>query len=65
MNAWPSLKSAAAAADRDRDGMPDDWEKKKGLNADDPSDAAGYKLNTWYTNIEVYINTLSGSVVRS
>ena len=38
--------------------MPDDWEKKNGLNPKDPSDASGYKLDKYYTNIEVYLDSL-------
>jgi hypothetical protein len=42
--------------DADQDGMPDIWEKKYGLNPDDPADAS-YDLNgDGYTNIEKYIN---------
>lgn len=57
LNAWPALRSEAAAVDNDKDGMPDDWEKKNGLNPSDPSDAAGYKLSRNFTNIEVYLNS--------
>lgn len=56
--AWPFLKKMLAPADTDKDGMPDEWEKKQGLNPDDPSDAAKNKLHFHYTNIEVYINGL-------
>lgn len=58
VNAWPTLKSLPAPKDSDNDGMPDDWEKKHGLNPNDPSDASGNKLDKNYTNIEVYINSL-------
>lgn len=58
VNAWPALKSMPAPKDSDSDGMPDDWEKKNGLNPIDASDASSYKLNKLYTNIEVYINSL-------
>jgi pectate lyase len=58
VNAWPALKSTIAPADTDKDGMPNDWEKKNGLDPNDPSDAASYKLSKWYTNIEVYLNSL-------
>ncbi len=58
INAWPSLKSEVAPSDSDKDGMPDEWEKKNGLNVSDPSDAALYKLSKDYTNIEVYLNGL-------
>jgi len=56
--AWPALVSLPAAADRDQDGMPDEWEIQKGLNPADPSDASQVKLAKIYTNIEVYINSL-------
>jgi hypothetical protein len=38
--------------------MPDEWEKKNGLNPHEASDASGYKLSKNYTNIEMYINSL-------
>jgi pectate lyase len=58
INAWPALKSLPAVADTDKDGMPDEWEKRNGLNPGDANDATGYKLHKTYTNIEVYINSL-------
>lgn len=56
--AWPALKSALAPKDADGDGMPDAWETKNKLNPADAGDAAGYKLDKLYTNIEMYINSL-------
>jgi hypothetical protein len=45
--------------DSDNDGIPDDWEKKNGLNPNDASDAAAYAKNkSGYTNIEVYLNSV-------
>ncbi|MEI9806838.1 MAG: pectate lyase [Bacteroidota bacterium] len=61
VNAWPALKSLPAPADTDKDGMPDEWEKKNGLNINDASDAPAYKLDKLYTNIEVYINSLTNA----
>jgi hypothetical protein len=58
VNAWPTLKSLPAPLDTDKDGMPDEWEKKKGLNINDAGDAAAYTLSKQYTNIEVYLNSL-------
>jgi hypothetical protein len=55
---WPELAAAEAQADKDGDGMPDAWEKEKGLNPESPSDAAAYTLSQDYTNIEVYLNSL-------
>ena len=42
--------------DTDKDGMPDKWEKKYGLNPNDASDANGDLSGDGYTNIEKYIN---------
>jgi hypothetical protein len=58
INAWPTLKSLPAPKDSDGDGMPDTWEKKNGLDPDNASDASGLKLHKFYTNIEMYINSL-------
>jgi len=58
VNAWPALRSLPAPADTDRDGMPDEWEKKHKLNPADAGDAAVYSLDKGYTNVEVYINSL-------
>jgi hypothetical protein len=44
--------------DTDRDGMPDDWERKHGLDPNDPSDAAKDATGDGYTNIEKYLNGL-------
>jgi hypothetical protein len=45
-------------ADADRDGMPDEWEKRHGLNANDFSDATADANGDGYTNIEDFINGL-------
>jgi hypothetical protein len=42
--------------DSDGDGLPDDWEKKHGLNPNDPSDAVKDADGDGYTNIEEFIN---------
>jgi len=44
--------------DSDKDGMPDVWEIKHGLNPKDSSDAAKYSFKNAYTNIENYLNSL-------
>jgi hypothetical protein len=51
----PEYKGAPYV-DSDNDGMPDEWEKKYGLNPNDPSDANGDINGDGYTNIEKYIN---------
>jgi hypothetical protein len=58
LSAWPTLNALPAPKDSDSDGMPDEWETKNGLNANDASDASAYKLDKGYTNIEVYINSM-------
>lgn len=44
--------------DSDNDGLPDEWERKHGLNPNDPSDSAKNSGNG-YTWIEVYANELA------
>lgn len=58
LNAWPALQSVPAPADSDKDGMPDDWENKHGLNSSHAADALRYTLSKFYTNVEVYLNDL-------
>lgn len=52
---YPEYKGSPRK-DSDLDGMPDKWEKKYGLNPEDPSDANGDINGDGYTNIEKYIN---------
>ncbi len=54
---WPELKSAAAPSDKDKDGIPDEWETKNGLNPDDASDAAKVPEGG-YSKLEEYLNEL-------
>ena len=53
---WPELKSAPLPVDLDQDGMPDDWEKRNGLNAGDPADGNADADGDGYTNLEEYLN---------
>ena len=52
--------------DSDGDGIPDAWEKAHGLNRRNPRDAAAYTLDPrgWYTNLEVYLNSLVEEIVK-
>lgn len=59
LNAWPTLKSLPAPVDSDKDGIPDDWEKKNGLHPNDAFDTSKISSHKFYTNIEVYINSLA------
>ena len=56
VGAWPEYPAAAAPADGDADGMPDDWETRYGLDAKDPTDAVEDTDGDGYTNIEEYVN---------
>jgi pectin methylesterase-like acyl-CoA thioesterase len=55
---WPLLESKPAPKDSDGDGMPDEWEVAQGLNPNDPTDGRLPTLDSSYTNLEVYLNSL-------
>ena len=59
--------SRPAGFDSDKDGIPDEWEKTNGLNPNDASDALTYSLDKkdYYTNIEVYANSLVENIMKS
>ncbi len=54
---WPQYKTTTAPVDTDGDGMPDDWEKKNGLNNSDASDRNKIDADG-YTMLEKYLNEL-------
>ncbi|MCA1199637.1 pectate lyase [Sphingomonas sp. R647] len=56
---WPVLRSGTAPQDSDGDGMPDAWERKRGL---DPKrdDSAGDRDGNGYSDVEDYLNELAG-----
>lgn len=56
-----------ASFDTDKDGIPDEWEKANGLNPNDASDALTYSLDAkgYYTNIEVYANSLIENIMKA
>ena len=60
--AWPVLHSLPAPVDDDHDGMPNDWELARNLNPDDPSDRNNIGQGG-YTQLEVYLNHLTGEIV--
>lgn len=53
---WPEYRSPAAPADADGDGMPDEWEKRRGLNPALAADGAADRDGDGYTNLEEYLN---------
>jgi hypothetical protein len=52
---FPAIPAGTPYADTDRDGMPDAWEKTRGLNPD-ANDSAGDRDGDGFTNIEEFIN---------
>lgn len=59
-----NFKGGTAPADTDRDGIPDTWESAHGLNPNDAKDGAIVSLSgDDYTNLELYLNELSGDTV--
>ena len=52
--------------DTDKDGTPDAWELANGLNPNDGSDALTYSLDGkgYYTNVEVYANSLVEDIMK-
>ena len=59
--------SRPADFDSDKDGIPDEWEKANGLDPNDASDALTYSLDKkdYYTNIEVYANSLVENIMKA
>ena len=54
--------------DTDNDGMPDEWEVANGLNPNNAADGKLYTLDTekgWYTNLEVYANSLVENIMKA
>ncbi len=66
---YPELKNETRPAgfDTDGDGIPDEWETANGLNPNDASDAVQTTVDTkgWYTNIEVYANSIVEHIVKA
>lgn len=66
---YPELKQETRPAnfDTDGDGIPDEWETINGLNPNDASDGIIYTLDPkgFYTNIEVYANSIVEHIVKA
>ena len=54
---WPALPTGPVPADADRDGMPDAWEDRHGLDKDNPEDHNTVAPDG-YTMLEKYLNGL-------
>lgn len=54
---WPELNSAEAPKDTDRDGMPDEYEDRNGLDKNNAGDGKAFASNG-YTNLENYLNNI-------
>ncbi len=53
---YGTLAGGTPPVDTDKDGMPDAWETRYGLDPNNAADATGDFDHTGYTNIEKYIN---------
>lgn len=64
---WLSPEAGPTPVDTDRDGIPDEWETANGLNPNDASDGNLYTLDPkkYYTNIEVYANSLVEDIIKA
>ena len=58
--------SRPANFDTDNDGIPDAWETANDLNPNDATDALTYSLDSkgYYTNLEVYANSLVENIMK-
>jgi hypothetical protein len=57
---WPVLSGPAAPADRDNDGMADEWETLHGLSPANADDRNGDADGDGTTNLELYLSELAG-----
>jgi hypothetical protein len=60
---WPPYLSGPTPTDGDRDGLPDEWERARGLDPGDPRDGAGVAGREGFTHLEVYLNERAGGAI--
>ena len=65
---YPALREEKRPADfdTDSDGIPDAWETANGLNPSDANDGKAYTIDSkgYYTNLEVYLNSLVEHIMK-
>ena len=59
---WPEYRQSPAPEDSDGDGIPDVWERQRGLDPADAADGAKIDPASGYTWLECYLNSLVGSI---
>jgi hypothetical protein len=57
---WPELAAGAPWVDGDGDGMPDDWERARGLDPANAADGPTDRNGDGFTNLEDWLNELAG-----
>ena len=55
---WPELNGETTIVDSDKDGIPDAWENKYGMDPNNVLDASKITLVTGHINIDVYFSDL-------
>ena len=61
---WPELRQLRSPADQDNDGIADEWELRVGLDPGNPADNVLHTLSGEYTNLEMYIHSLTRTGTR-
>ena len=55
---YPTFDRGVPPVDSDGDGIPDDWERRAGLNPSNPADGNAVRDGDGYTNLEHYLHSL-------